>query len=420
MPHTHVNFQGDSITINGQPVYSDVPYSNPLVHGMLMNARFIQGVFDDKADPSRFARFGHDVYEPEANTDRLIAALPQWYRFGLRAFTVGLQGGGPCLTMDDWTSIDNNPFGPEGTALDPAYEGRLDRLIAAADRLGMVVIVSLLYQGQVHHFAHDDAIRQAVVTACRMLRANGYTNVIVEVANEHTVGQFAHHPVISSPQGAASLIELAQEHSQMPVGCSGGGGEANRTVQEPADVILIHGNGCTRQQLFATVKTARTWQMNKPLVCNEDSPCIGQLEVAFASRLSWGYYNNMTKQEPPADWTITPGEDQFFAQRMATGIGLDVPRLREEAQYYLQGFEEPMALNGRRWIRLASLYPESINYVEFYRNNLWVDTAYDEPFSCGYMNSWMQTSTPVAKGDLWEAKVFLRSGDVVFRRVQVE
>jgi hypothetical protein len=25
-----------------------------------MNARFIQGIFDDKADPGRFSRFGYD------------------------------------------------------------------------------------------------------------------------------------------------------------------------------------------------------------------------------------------------------------------------------------------------------------------------------------------------------------------------
>ena len=419
MPKTHVDFRGNCVLINGEPVYSDVPYSNPKTHGMLMNARFIQGIFDDKADPKRFARFGHATYDPEANTDALIAALPQWYRFGLRAFTVGLQGGGPCLTIDDWSSIDNNPFGPDGSAFDPAYEKRLDRLIQAADQQGMVVIVSFLYQAQVHRFSSDDAIRRAVETASRMLKSNGYSNVIIEVANEHTVGQFAHHPVISSPEGAASLIQLAQRHSQMPVGCSGGGGEAQRIVNEPADLILIHGNGCTRQQLFKTIKKAESWAMDKPIVCNEDSPCIGQLEVAFATGASWGYYNNMTKQEPPADWRITQGEDQFFAQRLANAIGLEVPRLRDEAQYYLQGFEEPMTVNGQRWIRLASLYPESINYVEFYRNGQWVDTAYDEPFSCGYLNNWMQSSFLVEPNDLWEAKIHLRSGDVQSRRVEM-
>ena len=62
--------------------------------------RFIQGIFDDKADASRFERFGRH-FDPEENTASLIAALPEWYAHGLRAFTVGFQGGGPCFTMAD-------------------------------------------------------------------------------------------------------------------------------------------------------------------------------------------------------------------------------------------------------------------------------------------------------------------------------
>jgi hypothetical protein len=60
------------------------------------------------------------------------------------------------------------------------------------------------------------------------------------------------------------------------------------------------------------------------VVCNEDSQCITRIPVAVAERFSWGYYNNITKQEPPADWSITPGEDTFFALRMAMALGIDV------------------------------------------------------------------------------------------------
>ena len=98
MPKTRVSTQGESFLINDKLTYSEVENSRPGVHGLLMNARFIQGIFDDRAVPERFARFGHEVFDPAANTDRLIAALPDWYAHGLRAFTVGLQGGGPCFT----------------------------------------------------------------------------------------------------------------------------------------------------------------------------------------------------------------------------------------------------------------------------------------------------------------------------------
>jgi hypothetical protein len=108
MAKTNLTIQGEHFYINGQKVYSEIPGSRPEAHGLLMNARFIQGIFDDKADCSRYKRFGRQ-FDPERNTDDLIAALPEWYRYGLRAFTVGFQGGGPCFTINNST-IDNNPL----------------------------------------------------------------------------------------------------------------------------------------------------------------------------------------------------------------------------------------------------------------------------------------------------------------------
>ncbi|RME64625.1 MAG: hypothetical protein D6790_02985, partial [Caldilineae bacterium] len=195
MPQTHLSITGEKFTINGRLTYSDLPGSRPEAHGLLMNARFIQGVFDDKADPARFARFGWDAWDPERHTDELIAALPQWRDHGLLAFTVGLQGGGPCFTTDNLT-IDNNPFGEDGRTLDPAYAARLDRLIRGADELGMVAIVSYFYGDQARRLRDGRAVRAAVTTASRFLREGGYTNVIIEVANEQNIGAFRPHPII--------------------------------------------------------------------------------------------------------------------------------------------------------------------------------------------------------------------------------
>ncbi len=181
MPHTHLSISGEKFLINGSLTYSEIAGSKPGAHGLLMNARFIQGIFDDKTDPARFARFGCTVWDPERNTDDLIAALPEWYSHGLRAFTVGLQGGGPCFTVNNLT-IHNNPFGEDGTQLDLAYAARLDRLIRGADAAGMAVIVSYFYGDQTRRLRDGRAVRAAVTTASRFLREGGYTNVIIEVA----------------------------------------------------------------------------------------------------------------------------------------------------------------------------------------------------------------------------------------------
>lgn len=415
MSKTSLSIHGEQFQINNQLTYTEISGSNPNAHGLLMNARFIQGIFDDKADRARYNRFER-TFDPDRNTDELIAALPLWYQYGLRAFTVGFQGGGPCYTVDNKT-VDNNPFGEDGTALDPAYAERMDRLIRAADELGMIVIVSYLYPGQIHRLRNGKAIRSAVTTASNFLRDGGYTNVIIEVVNEHDVPELAKCPIVYYPDGAAMLCDLARQQSNgLPVGCSRRGGTVDREVAEASDIILLHGNRCTRQRLYNMITEARSWNLNRPIVCNEDSHAIGQMEVTFKTQTSWGYYNNMTKQEPPTDWGITQGEDRFFAHRMAEGIGIDVPSLPIEEQYYLQGLEPAMTANGQRWIRVASLYPETINYVDFYRNGKLYYTSYDEPFPVHYIVNWRQEGvTMQSPNDEWRAIIHLRNGTTIER-----
>ena len=426
MPKTSITRQGEKFLINGQQIYADIEGSKPEAHGLLMNARFIQGIFDDKAQPERFALFGHDRWDPEANTDRLIEALPEWYSYGLRAFTVGLQGGGPVLTVDDWSTIDNNPFGPDGTAFDEAYAGRLDRLVKAADELGMVVLVSFLYASQGPRLNDGRAVRNAVTRASNFLRDAGYTNVIIEVANEHSLAGFHIHPIIQSDEGISSLIDLARKESGgMAVGSSGAGGYVSREVAEASDVILVHGNGLTRQTYYNMIRKVQGWNLDKPVVCNEDSPCFGRLTVAYHTQTSWGYYNNHTKQDVPADWGVTEGEDTYFAHRMAEGIGISVEPLPPEDRYYFQGFEsrrmQPDKVRGnKRWIRIASLYPEKVDYIEYYRNGRLLDIAYDEPFYPRYETTWIQRPVYIKPEDkVFTARIVQTDGSVVEKRVEI-
>lgn len=419
MPNTSLSIEGESFLINGNLTYSAIANSKPEAHGLLMNARFIQGIFDDKANPQRYARFGHDTWDPDAQTNRLIAALPEWHRYGLRAFTVGLQGGGPCFTVDN-QDIINDPFSEDGKQLDQAYADRLDRLIRAADEAGMVAIVSFFYGAQTSHLRDGRAIRNAVTTASRFLKDNDYTNVFIEIANEHNVPPFLQHPLIYYPEGVATLIDLARaESGGLPVGCSGRGGSYFREIAEASDVILIHGNGCSRQKLYNMIHEIQSWDLNRPIVTNEDSQAIGQMAVTYKTRTSWGYYNNMTKQEPPTAWSVTKGEDTFFAYRMAEGIGIDLPPIPENEQYHLHGLEPHLTDNGERWVRLASLYPENINFVEHYRNGKLYYVSYDEPFSVHYISNWKQGGVKMRPEDKeWKAVIHLRNGEVIERIAQ--
>ena len=417
---TSVDITGVDFRINGKLTYSEVPSSLPNAHGLLMNARFIQGIFDDKEAPDRFARFGWKTWDPDRHTNELIQSLPMWYGYGLRALTVGFQGGMPVFTVEN-SSIDNNPFKDSGKAIDKAYLDRMERLIRAADAFGMVVIVSILYQGQARRMQSGAVIRNAVRATCRWLRDNAFTNVVIEVANEYNVGAFKEHPLVFEPEGISTLIEMARgESGGMPVGASGGGAECSREVAETSDVILVHGNLTRRQDYYRLIKMVKSWGLSRPIVCNEDSPCFTQLDVAYHTHTSWGYYNNLTKQEPPAAWGIANAEDLFFARRMARGIGIPVEPLEEDKQYILDGLQGRWEWMGQRWVRLTAEFPERINLVEFFLNGNLIDTAYQEPFYVNYEQTWIQKGVSTRPGDQWRAAVHLADGRVLVREEKVE
>lgn len=408
MNRTTLSIEKDKFLINNKLTYSEIPACK--YQGLLMNTRFVQGIFEDKLDPKRFDRFGRN-FHAEQNTRDLIASLPKWYAAGVRGITVGLQGGGACFTIDGNT-IQNNPFSSDGKSLDHSYMNRMESIINAADEIGMVVIVSYFYWSQTRFFKGEEEIQNAVVTASTWLKEKGYKNVIIEIANEHNMEGYMKHKILHQAAGIVTLIHLAKEASGgIPVGCSGTGGYFSEDIAEASDVIMIHGNELTRNQLYNMIKRAKAIKPMRPIVINEDSQAISQMEVAIKNGVSWGYYNNMTKQEPPVDWRITKGEDQFFTLRLKEYIKNEAPKLPLEDQFYLQGLEPNMEYEGKRFIRLASLYPEKINYVEFYRNDELYEIAYDDPFCINFIWNWIQGPVEgVKQGEEWKAIVCLSDG----------
>lgn len=407
---------GEDFLINGKAVYSEIPNSDPKMHGLLMNARLIQGIFDDKAAPERFSRFGLE-FDAERNTDALIAALPQWYRYGLRAFTVGMQGGGPCHTVPNGEII-NNPFSPDGLEMDEKYLRRLKRLLDAADEIGMVVIVSILYCGQIRHLNGAQGVINAVRTACAWLREGGWTNVIIEPANEYDIAPFKDYPIVREHQGMVALMDIARRASGMPVGCSGGGGAFNEEVARASDVILIHGNGQTRQDMANLIRKARLAAPGKPIVCNEDSQAIGNAQVCMDAHASWGYYNAMTKQELATDWRVCSGEDEFYAMRIAENVGIPFDKPCFEEQFKLVGTTKNECWEGKCWPRIAALYPETIDYVDYYLNDEKLCRSYSEPFSLYYISNWLQGPLHCDHGRL-RARIHLSDGRTLIREEQI-
>ncbi|HEY5560964.1 MAG TPA: hypothetical protein VIK72_04265 [Clostridiaceae bacterium] len=417
MGKTCLDVRGVNFYINGRIVYDEITGAGNS-KGLLMNSRFIQGVFDDKNDSSRFNRFGK-IFDPNKNTDDLIAALPEWYKHGLRAITVGFQGGWPVFTVDVKT-IDNNPFGKDGLKLDEAYAERMDRIIRAADSLGIVVIVNFLYWSQTLRLKDEKSIVKATRRAANFLKNGAYTNVFIDLANEHDISSWEPHPLINSSESVQLLMEIARKESGgMLVGTSGGGGTFSPEVIDSSDIVLVHGNGLTRGEYFDFICKVKKLSGNKPVICNEDSPCISRIEIAKATHTSWGHYDNFTKQEPPCDWSITPGQDFYFARRMAKSVGIEVLELPFEDQFYLQGLEATTETNGERWIHLAAEHPERIDHVNFYQNGNYIYTSYDEPFFLFGETTWIQKGCVASKGDEWSAETVLTDGKTIVKAVKL-
>jgi hypothetical protein len=409
--NTVLTIEDDLFLINGKLTYSENSFYQKGCQGLLLNARFIQAIFDNKSNRLLFSRFGRS-FNPLQNTKDLIEALPDWYSAGLRAITIGLQGGGPCFTMDAY-SLDNNPYSPDGFHLDQEYLDRLEMILTAADNIGMVVIVNYFYGAMVKYLKDEIAIMQAVDTISTWLREKGYKNLIIEIANEYDTEGYANFPILHTEEGIVSLMKIARRASGgLPVSCSPSGGAFSDVIAQNSDVILIHGNDQTRQELQNLINRAKKIQPTRPIVCNEDSASLAQMPVAVRNGVSWGYYNNLSKQEPPTDWGICNGEDRFFALRMKEILGQEKVLLPRDEQILLQGLKQNEGVDAKRWIRLSSLYPEQIDYVDFYRDGKYVTTAYDSPFMINMEATWKQAYiADVVKGEVWKAEVFFSDGE---------
>ena len=121
LPRTEASIMNGRWHINGQ-----VTYPGAGVEGLLLNVRMVNATFEDRTRPE---------FNAEANSDELIAQIPDYLAHGVRAFTLNLQGG-----MPGYEGAVNSAFHADGSLRD-SYMARVRRVIEACDRLGAVVIL---------------------------------------------------------------------------------------------------------------------------------------------------------------------------------------------------------------------------------------------------------------------------------------
>lgn len=336
--HTTVSIDHENFLINGQPTLPGRSFQGHSLEGLLPNARLVQATFDD-LNPQTRSRWNYPdgtPFSPEKNTRDMIAALPSYRAHGLLAFTINLQGGNPYGYGGGTQSWINSAFENDG-ALRPAYMQRAQSVIEAADREGMVVILGLFYAAQQARFNDEAATLRATDNAVDWLNEKGYTNVLIEIANECDMASF--QPIVR-PNRVAELIQRVQTRSaraglptparRLLVSVSLAGGRIPAPQLAAAcDFILLHGNGVSSpdgiRRMLSQTRALNTYR-SQPIVFNEDDhynfdqPDNNML-AAFTGHASWGLFDYRQSNEPlshgfqsvPTDWTIdSPRKQGFF------------------------------------------------------------------------------------------------------------
>lgn len=355
---TIVELAGEDFRINGRLTYSELPACPPSLHGLLFNVRAVNATFDDldRALPEGFLDdaghrpqngfAGYGRWDPDANTDRFIAALPFWRAQGVLAVTLCFQGGCSCsrngerqvVFAGDRQTPNNNPFGRDGAPIDRASLRRMKRAIDALDAQGMVCILGLFYFGQDQRISAErdsEAIRIALDAVVDWVLENGWRNVLIEVCNEAAVGGYQHDCL--KPHRIAELFRRVQQRgrrgdgTRLLVSASSTGKHLppDSWLRE-ADFFLPHGNGLGAgdiRNLVASYRAHPFWKDRpRPICFNEDSTRIENLNAAAAAHASWGYYDDVHFQSVwPANWQIRSPETNAFFGRVAELIGLAHP-----------------------------------------------------------------------------------------------
>ena len=77
---TTVTISGDEFHINSKPTYEGRTWRGHNIQGLLLNARMVQGIFDDRnpETASKWAYPDTGKWDAERNTREFIAAMPEW------------------------------------------------------------------------------------------------------------------------------------------------------------------------------------------------------------------------------------------------------------------------------------------------------------------------------------------------------
>jgi hypothetical protein len=330
--NTRVSIQGEKFLINGKPTFEGRTWNGISVEGLLPNSRMVQGIFDD-LNPETVSKWKYPdtgVWSAERNTSEFIAFMGEWRKHGLLAFTINFQGGSPegYSANQPW---ENNAFEADGT-LRPAFAGRMERIVKKADELGMVVILGIFYFGQDQRLTDEKAVIAAVDNSVSWVMKKGFTNVIIEVANECNNKAYQHE-IINQNRAHELILRIKKKAPDLLVSTSFNGNTLPPDkVVAVSDYVLLHGNGVQQParitEMVDQVRALPSYQP-KPIVFNEDDHFdfdkpANNFVAATKAYASWGYFDFRMKDEGfdegyqsvPVNWGISSDRKRGFFNKV--------------------------------------------------------------------------------------------------------
>lgn len=338
---TVVSIQHDEFYINGRPTYEGRYWNGNKIHGLLINSRMVQGIFDDLNSETRqlFVYPDTKKWDPDRNTDEFVAAMDEWHAHGLNAFTLNLQGGSP-VGYGNQKKWLNSAYYEDGR-LRPEFMARLEKILRKADDLNMVVILGLFYFGQDENLRDEQAIKDGVRNAVNWLFRKGYRNVLIEVNNECNIKQYDHE--ILKPERVHELINLVKGirkngYRYLVSTSYGGGFVPLPNVVKASDFLLIHGNGVKTYEAMQSLidKTRKVdGYSTMPVIVNEDDHFDfdkkrNNFIAAIEKYVSWGYFDyrkdgedfSVGYQTVPVDWGINSDRKKAFFKKVKEITGI--------------------------------------------------------------------------------------------------
>lgn len=295
---TQVSIDGEKWYINGEITNPGSPAA-----GLLMNVRMVNAVFEDRGEGWKKQV---ESFDPEENTQTFINHIPEYVALGVNAFVISLQGGLP-----GYEGAINTAFEPDGK-LRNSYLDRVAKVIKEADQQGAAIILSCFYQRQRdHEFALENkqAIIEAVRNTANWIAGEGFTNVVLEIANEYPHGGYKGWPNsdwLMSEGGQIELMKAAKAvHPDLLVSTSGlGHGRFPEELVSVADFLLIHFNNTALEDYAEKINPLKKY--GKPIVCNEDDKIGKEGAAALAYSVmhgaGWGFMESGVNQHIPFEF----------------------------------------------------------------------------------------------------------------------